>query len=273
MEELTQENAATPPPPARKFLTKPAGAALTIALIGAAVAIWVAAGQRQTTPSPSGETSNPSGTASETQFSFDNPKKSAHYESNTPAHASVLAAPPINIVLDFNFDLHSSKSTIEILKDGKDYGVGGVTVDTNKLTMRRNFDPSAPDGVYTVKYSACWPDGSCHDGQFQFAIDRTRAAGYTDLRGQDEVTVRLKDIAFSPMSIRIDKGTKVTWVNDDSVGHYVNTDSHPYHTYFKEQNSQLLNSGDRYSVTFNTAGAYPYHCSAHTEMTGQIIVE
>src|SRR3990167_1793893 len=37
--------------------------------------------------------------------SFSNPKKSAHYESNTPEHGSTLAGVPINVVINFNFDL------------------------------------------------------------------------------------------------------------------------------------------------------------------------
>src|SRR3989338_1240995 len=104
---------------------------------------------------------------------FPNPKKSAHYETNTPAHASVHAAVPINIVIDFNFDL-AKPSSIKIEKDSKDYGVGETIIDTNKLSMRIDLDPASPDGIYTVSYNACWRDGSCHDGSFQFAIKRDK---------------------------------------------------------------------------------------------------
>jgi len=205
--------------------------------------------------------------------SFADPKKSAHYESNTPKHSSTLAGVPVNVVINFNFDL-ASPSEIKIEKDGKDYGVGETVIDGNKLSMRRNIDPSAPDGVYTVNYNACWPDGSCHDGNFQFAIDRTSASSFEDMSRQNEITIKMSQIKFMPMNLKISKGTKVTWVNDDSVEHYVNTDSHPAHTYFPDQNSQALGSGDTYSLTFDTAGIYPYHCSAHADsMIGSILVE
>jgi len=207
------------------------------------------------------------------QFTFETPKKSAHYESNAPAHGTVLAGVPTNIVIDFNFDL-APPSQIKIEKDGKDYGVGQTIIDQNKLTMRRNMDPSAPDGLYTVSYNACWPDGSCHDGSFQFAIDRPKSGEFEDLTGQREVTVKLSQIMFEPQNIKISKGTKVTWVNGDSVDHYINTDSHPAHTYFPEQNSRALKAGGTYSLTFQTAGIYPYHCSAHAQtMLGSILVE
>lgn len=207
------------------------------------------------------------------KFSFSTPKKSAHYESNTPEHAAVLAGVPINVVVNVNFDL-TNKSSIFITKDGKDFGVGTTALDSNKLTMRRNIDPNSPDGVYTVNYKACWPDGSCHDGTFQFAIDRNRSQQFENLTGKKEATIKMSEIAFKPINITVDKGTKVTWINDDSVVHYVNTDSHPAHTYEPDQNSKALAQNQSYSYTFEKAGIYPYHCSAHAGvMTGTILVE
>lgn len=207
------------------------------------------------------------------QQDFVTPKKSAHYESSTPGHGSVMAAVPINVVIDVNFDL-VAPSEIKIIKDGTDSGVGETVIDANKLAMRRTMNPNSPDGVYTVEYNACWPDKTCHDGYFQFAIDRTTTADYQDMTGQAEVTVSLSQIQFMPMNIKVTKGTTITWVNDDEVEHYVNTDSHPAHTYYPAQNSRALAKGQSFSNTFNTTGVYPYHCSAHeATMKGSIIVE
>ncbi|HYE22581.1 MAG TPA: plastocyanin/azurin family copper-binding protein [Verrucomicrobiae bacterium] len=207
------------------------------------------------------------------QFSFNTPKKSAHYESNTPEHGVVLADAPINVVINFNFDL-APPSAISITKDGKEYGTGDLVIDTNKLSMRRNLDTSAPDGLYKVTYNACWPDRSCHDGHFEFAMDRTKASSYEDMTNRKEVTIKMSDLMFKPHDIKITSGTKVTWINDEAVEHYVNTDSHPAHTYYLGQNSRALKQGETYSVTFTNKGAYPYHCSAHANvMSGNIIVQ
>ncbi len=204
---------------------------------------------------------------------FENPKKSAHYESNSPAHGAVLGAQPLNVVIDFNFDL-AKPSSISITKDDKEYGTGDTVIDTNKLAMRRNFDPKVPDGTYTVTYKACWPDSSCHDGNFQFAIQRSKASVAVDMTNKETVTVDLADSTFAPKDIRISKGTTVVWTNSDDVAHFVNTDSHPAHTYYKEQNSKEMQKGDTFSLAFNTPGAYPYHCSAHADsMSGNLIVE
>ena len=60
----------------------------------------------------------------------------------------------------------------------------------------------------------------------------------------------------------------------DDAAHYVNTDSHPGHTYFPVQNSASIAKGQYYSTTFVTAGQYNYHCSAnYPEMVASLIVE
>lgn len=236
------------------------------------LASLILVGCKKVSPGTS-ESQKSEGTKVVGDFNFINPKKSAHYESNTPAHGMVLAGVPINVVVDFNFDL-AKGSEISIVKDGREYGVGDAIIDSNKLAMRRNMDSVAPDGVYTVNYKACWPDGSCHGGSFQFAIDRLKSSGFEDLTGKSEVMVRLSGIAFNPQNIRVGSGTTITWINDDEVEHYVNTDSHPAHTYLPFWNSKALKKGDAYSVTLEGTGIYPYHCSFHaSSMVGAILVE
>lgn len=204
---------------------------------------------------------------------FATPKKSAHYESNTPAHGAILAAAPINVVIDFNFDL-AKPSEMKIFKDDKDIGVGETIIDSNKLAMRRAINADATDGLYIVKYHACWPDESCHDGHFQFAIDRSQASRFDNQTNKKEVTIQLSNIQFTPQTIKISKETKVTWINDDTVEHYINTDSHPAHTYYLGQNSKALKKGESFSLTFDKTGIYPYHCSAHADvMKGILLVE
>jgi plastocyanin/methionine-rich copper-binding protein CopC len=247
-------------------------AVLMVIVIGVIVALTSANRSSEPEAAQENEVNESTNQGSSNDFTFSNPKKSAHYETNTPNHGSILAAPPINIVLDFNFDL-AAPSEISIMKDGKEYGQGNTTIDSNKLTMRRNFASDAPDGLYKVIYNACWPDRTCHDGHFEFAIDRSLSSSYENLKNKPEVTIRLSEIMFSPKNIIISPGTKVTWINDEDVEHYINTDSHPAHTYFLSQNSRSLAKGASYSVTFEKPGTYPYHCSAHAAtMVGNILV-
>jgi len=248
---------------------------LPVAAVLALAAVGFFAWKNQTpqTSPPTNQTQEETPKTSPTSFTFTNPKKSAHYETNTPAHGSTLAGTPINVVIDFNFDL-AKPSEIKILKERTDYGTGETIIDTNKLSMRRTMKSDSPDGLYTVDYKACWPDKSCHDGTFQFAIDRSQAKTYDDQTGKKEVTIKMSEVMFKPQNIKLTRGTKVTWVNDDSAEHYVNTDSHPSHTYSPTQNSKALKKGESFTLTFDQAGIYPYHCSAHaSSMTGSLLIE
>lgn len=233
---------------------------------------------RQSIPSPVVDSNTSEQSDTET---FSTPKKAAHYESNTPEHGATLAGVPVNVVINFNFDL-ANGSEISIIKEGnpsagsglRDYGAEKTVIDEGKLAMRRKMNPISPDGLYTVNYKACWADGSCHDGNFQFKIDKSKAGEFKDLRNQAQVTIDLKNFQFNPPKVRISKGAKVTWTNQDSVIHTVNTDSHPAHTYYLNQNSRDLNKGDKYEVVFDVPGIYPYHCTPHaTTMKGSILVE
>ena len=240
----------------------------TIIIVGAAVFLWNRNVEDQTGVRSTDETNTGS-----PAISFESPKKSAHYESNTPEHAAVLPGTPVNVVINFNFDL-AVPSSMKIVHEGKDYGAGETVIDENKLTMRRAMDPASPDGVYRVEYRACWPDRSCHDGYFQFAIDRKLADKAVDLRNRSSIEIDLAEIAFVPENFKVSRDTKIVWKNSDSVVHYINTDSHPGHTYYPAQNSNALNKNDTYAVVFDKPGVYPYHCSAHADvMKGMIIVE
>src|SRR3989344_7049455 len=89
---------------------------------------------KSSSPVPSVDKNNQQASAE-----FGNPKKSAHYESNTPEHGSTLAGVPINVVINFNFDL-AKPSEITIEKDPStgsgqaEYGVGETIIDEDKLS-------------------------------------------------------------------------------------------------------------------------------------------
>src|SRR3989304_7083282 len=249
-------------------MTKIILVAVVLLLLGGGAYLFLRKGSNQGTA----PTTNQEGSG--TSASFSNSKKAAHYESNTPEHGAILAGVPINVVINFNFDLaNPSETRISGTTAPSDVGSGDTVVDANKLSMRRAIRNDAPDGIYTVNYTACWADGSCHDGQFQFKIDRSLVTEFEDLTGKDEVTINLKNFAFNPTKVKVSKGTKVIWVNQDNIIHTVNTDSHPGHNYFPGQNSRDLSKGDTYSVTFDREGISPYHCTPHpAPMKGQVLV-
>ncbi len=72
--------------------------------------------------------------------------------------------------------------------------------------------------------------------------------------------------AFQPATLTIAKGTKVTWTNTSDAPHTVTSDSNAFTA------SSSLQQNQTFSMTFNTAGTYAYHCSIHPYMKATITV-
>jgi plastocyanin len=80
--------------------------------------------------------------------------------------------------------------------------------------------------------------------------------------------VRMKDLCFAPVVVRVPRGAEVTWVNSDRGGepHTVTGVATQWGSYDE------LHSGDRVSYSFETEGVWPYFCALHPGMTGAVVV-
>ena len=78
--------------------------------------------------------------------------------------------------------------------------------------------------------------------------------------------VKIDNFSFGPTALTVPVGTTVTWTNRDDIPHtVVSTDG-----VFK---SKALDTDDKFSFVFSRPGTYPYFCSIHPKMTGQVIVK
>ena len=78
--------------------------------------------------------------------------------------------------------------------------------------------------------------------------------------------VKIDNFTFAPQRMVIKAGTTVTWINEDDIPHTVAATD-------KSFRSKVLDTDDKYSFTFTTAGVFEYFCSLHPHMTGTIVVE
>ncbi len=76
--------------------------------------------------------------------------------------------------------------------------------------------------------------------------------------------------AFSPNPVLVMVGGTVTWKNNDSVIHTVNSGISP--TESGLFTSPIMNPGDTFEYTFTEAGEVPYFCLLHPNMVGTAIV-
>jgi plastocyanin len=81
-----------------------------------------------------------------------------------------------------------------------------------------------------------------------------------------DTAVKIDNFTFTPQRVTVKAGTTVTWTNQDDIPHTVTSST-------KAFRSKALDTDDKFSFTFTTAGVYEYFCSLHPHMTGTIVVE
>jgi plastocyanin len=87
--------------------------------------------------------------------------------------------------------------------------------------------------------------------------------------------VEITKDGFVPQTIRVVKGTQVTWINQDTKPHWVISDPHPTHHTLSTLNSgQALMPQDSFSYTFESQGTFSYHDELNPlKILGEVVVE
>jgi plastocyanin len=78
-------------------------------------------------------------------------------------------------------------------------------------------------------------------------------------------TVDLRSFKYKPVTIVVKKGGHVRWTNSDSAAHTATADDRSFDT-------QTIDIGKARTVTFTTAGTFPYHCDFHPFMKATVVV-
>jgi plastocyanin len=92
----------------------------------------------------------------------------------------------------------------------------------------------------------------------------TAGSGSTTSSGN---AVAIKGYAFTPSTLTVKKGTKVTFTNEDPTTHTATSQGN------STINSGDLKKGQSYTVTFTKPGTYQYICMIHQYMHGTIVVQ
>ncbi len=78
-------------------------------------------------------------------------------------------------------------------------------------------------------------------------------------------TVTMPGKLYDPSQISVLVGTTVTWKNDDSINHTVSADGDAF-------SSGYVPPGGAFTFTFAKQGRYPFHCTIHKFMRGEVDV-
>ena len=81
-----------------------------------------------------------------------------------------------------------------------------------------------------------------------------------------QASVQIKDFEFAPSKVTIKVGGTITWTNEGASAHTVTADDGSF-------DSGQLQKGKTFSRTFDSTGTFSYHCSIHSSMKAQVVVE
>ena len=119
-------------------------------------------------------------------------------------------------------------------------------------------------------------------------ISDTETTPAPEIIGSGENVIEITSSGFSPGTLTISKGEKVTWINHDTEKHWPASASHPTHTVYpgsdisKCQTAEKdtifdschgLSSGESYTFVFNEVGSWGYHDHLRANLRGTIIVQ
>ena len=97
----------------------------------------------------------------------------------------------------------------------------------------------------------------------------TPPAPATSAAAAKSANVTIKGFAFSPATLTVSKGTKVTFDNQDSTTHTITSGaSRTKDGKFDTQ----VSGGTQTEMTFDTAGTFAYFCQFHSNMVATVIV-
>ena len=88
-----------------------------------------------------------------------------------------------------------------------------------------------------------------------------------------ESTIVYSDSGFSPSTLTIKKGSKVTFSNQSSRNFWPASGPHPSHTNYPEFDpKKAVAAGSSWTFTFDKVGTWPYHDHLNPTRSGSITV-
>ena len=125
--------------------------------------------------------------------------------------------------------------------------------------------------LFAVGLSACGSDSGT-SGAATSSGGATTDQAQGDLSGGSAssstaagTAIEIKDFAFSPATLEVERGATVTVTNSDSTAHTWTADDGTW-------DGGRLAPGKSASHTFDTAGTFTYHCEIHPSMKGKVVV-
>lgn len=78
-------------------------------------------------------------------------------------------------------------------------------------------------------------------------------------------TVTIEDMRYSPQTLTVRRGDRITWINKDLVPHTVTATDGRF-------DSHVIGPGGSWTYVARKTGEYDYMCTLHVTMKGRVMV-
>lgn len=102
--------------------------------------------------------------------------------------------------------------------------------------------------------------------QNNIAPTSTSGTSSTQNSAPKSIAIDIRNFSYTPATLAVKAGTKVTWTNYDNSPHTVTSDSGGL------LDSPTLSPGQSFSFTFTDEVSIRYHCTFHPQMKGTVNV-
>lgn len=90
---------------------------------------------------------------------------------------------------------------------------------------------------------------------------------------KEQNVITLTQDGFSPSTLTVKAGTKVSWINKSGSQATVNSIPHPVHTNYSPLNLGSFSDGSTLSLILDKPGTYGYHNHLNPNQSGTVIVQ
>ncbi|GIW66802.1 MAG: hypothetical protein KatS3mg095_0700 [Candidatus Parcubacteria bacterium] len=159
-----------------------------------------------------------------------------------------------------------------------------LSTSTNNL---ENLKELRKKYINTIKEINKWYNNELRKIKQECIKTNTKASNNTT-NNISEVIIKITNNGFEPKEVKINKGTKVTWINESSNPSWLASAVHPTHRVYPgsgiekcgtpEQEKIFdacrgLNKGETWSFVFNEVGEWYYHDHLNPSLRGEIVVK
>lgn len=194
--------------------------------------------------------------------------KAGHFVNSYPFHNQFLVTSSPSIVINFDQELTKTEASLYI---------NGKYLEVNQEKSAKSIKilktmTNVEEGIYLVKYQACFVDNNCSSGQFTFHIESSRGSQFANRTDEEQVELTITQNSPTLSNLFIVKKTSIKWLNQTGDTIEIKSAPRDFNNSYEPLNSPEIKTGESFTVQFPDPGEYLWYLMSNPEIQGRILV-